>query len=124
MSLDLDSLAAAADAARAGTVGALSDEELGADAAYAANHIEAFKPDFVKVLTRYNPAGDREMDRRQAARPARTSDWLAPRTTKYCLDLIVVPERPAARGAPSARRRWTELHICSRRLCTAWIVSL
>ena len=31
-------------------------------------HIERFDPDFVKVLVRYNPAGDPELNRRQAAR--------------------------------------------------------
>jgi hypothetical protein len=54
-----------------GTVGALTDEKNGADAAYAAEHFEALKPEFVKVLTPYDPSGDREMDRRQAARLAR-----------------------------------------------------
>ena len=46
----------------------------------------------MKVLTRYNPDGDREMNRRQAERLARLSDWLAPRTTKYLFELIVPPE--------------------------------
>ena len=52
-------------------------------------HIEAFEPDFVKVLVRYNPEGDTEMNRRQAARLAELSDWLAPRETKYLFELIV-----------------------------------
>ena len=91
-------------------------------------HIEAFEPDFVKILARYNPEGDRELNRRQAERLARLSDYLAPRETKYLFELIVPPEphqlaalesdseryaielRPAARGgghrrAPGGRRR-------------------
>jgi myo-inositol catabolism protein IolC len=118
--ITLDGLVAAADAAPRGTVGALIDEENGAAAARAskgkgvllamsaekssvpefdfeygedfAAHIEAFEPDFVKVLTRYNPDGDREMNRRQAERLARLSDWLAPRPTKYLFELIVPAE--------------------------------
>jgi myo-inositol catabolism protein IolC len=118
--ITLDGLVAAADAAPPGTVGALIDEENGAAAARAskgkgvllamsaekssvpefdfehgedfAAHIEAFEPDFVKVLTRYNPDGDREMNRRQAERLARLSDWLAPRPTKYLFELIVPAE--------------------------------
>ena len=39
-------------------------------------HIEAFDPDFSKVLVRYNPEGDAEMNQRQAERLARLSDWL------------------------------------------------
>ena len=31
-----------------------------------AEHIEAFDPTFCKVLVRYNPEGDRELNRRQA----------------------------------------------------------
>jgi myo-inositol catabolism protein IolC len=118
--ITLDGLVTAADAAPPGTVGALVDEENGAAAARAskgkgvllamsaekssvpefdfeygedfAAHIEAFEPDFVKVLTRYNPDGDREMNRRQAERLARLSDWLAPRPTKYLFELIVPAE--------------------------------
>ena len=32
------------------------------------------------------------MNRRQAERLARLSDWLAPRATKYLFELIVPPE--------------------------------
>src|SRR5271154_6974613 len=41
-----------------------------------ARHIEAFKPNFCKVLVRYNPAGDRNLNRLQAARLKRLSDYL------------------------------------------------
>jgi myo-inositol catabolism protein IolC len=116
----LDGLLAAADAAPAGTVGALVDEENGAAAARAAKehglpvamsaerssvpefdfeygedfarHVEDFEPDFVKVLARYNPEGDRQLNRRQAERLARLSDYLAPRETKYLFELLVPPE--------------------------------
>src|SRR6201999_4072038 len=57
-----------------------------------AEHIEAFDPEFVKVLVRYNPEGDAEMNRRQAARLAELSAWLAPRGTKVLFELIAPPE--------------------------------
>lgn len=116
----LDGLLAAAGSAPPGTVGALVDEEHGAAAAREAKrrglpfamsaekssvpefhfeygedfarHIEEFEPDFVKILARYNPEGDRELNRRQAKRLARLSDYLAPRETKYLFELIVPPE--------------------------------
>ncbi len=65
------------------------DFEYGADFA---RHIEEFEPDFVKVLARYNPEGDRELNRRQAERLARLSDYLASREAKYLFELIVPPE--------------------------------
>ena len=116
----LEGLVAAADSAPAGTVGGLVDEEHGAAAAREAKqlgipfamsaekssvpefdfeygedfarHIEEFEPDFVKILARYNPDGDRELNRRQAERLARLSDYLAPRETKYLFELLVPPE--------------------------------
>ena len=39
-------------------------------------HIEQFDPDFSKVLVRYNPDGDAEMNERQRERLARLGDWL------------------------------------------------
>ena len=39
-------------------------------------HIEAFRPTFSKVLVRYNPEGDRTLNRRQAGRLKRLSDYL------------------------------------------------
>jgi len=49
------------------------DFEFGEDFA---EHIEAFDPDFAKVLVRYNPDGDQELNRRQAERLARLSERL------------------------------------------------
>jgi myo-inositol catabolism protein IolC len=120
----LDGLFAVADSVPNDALGALTDEEHGAVAARAAQergltlamaaekssrpefefeygedfgaHIEAFGPDFVKVLVRYDPDGD---NTRQAARLARLSQWLAPREPKLLFELLVperTPERVAA----------------------------
>ena len=97
--------------------GALVDEQFGADIARAAKerglvlampaeasgrpdfefeygeafgeHIEAFDPTFTKVLVRYNPEGDREMNKRQAAKLRRLSDWLHDHGTKFLFELLV-----------------------------------
>jgi len=54
-------------------------------------HIEAFDPDFAKVLVRYNPEGDRDLNRRQTEKLARLSDWLHARERKLLFELLVPP---------------------------------
>src|SRR6185437_4425376 len=54
-----------------------------------AEHIEAFDPDFAKVLVRYNPDGDAELNRRQAERLARLSAWLRAHDRKFLFELLV-----------------------------------
>src|SRR5215211_1091354 len=54
-----------------------------------AEHIAAFDPDFAKVLVRYNPAGDAELNRRQAKRLARLSEWLHAHNRKFLFELLV-----------------------------------
>jgi len=108
---------ALADGIDARTAGLLVDEEFGADVAPRArttgsslampversgqdefdfefgeefgHHIEAFDPTFAKVLVRYNPDGDQELNRRQAARLRRLSDWLHERERKFLFELLV-----------------------------------
>src|ERR1700740_2868883 len=41
-----------------------------------AGHIESLQPTFSKVLVRYNPEGNRALNRRQAGRLKRLSDYL------------------------------------------------
>ncbi|MCI0635994.1 MAG: DUF2090 domain-containing protein, partial [Actinobacteria bacterium] len=52
-------------------------------------HIEEFDPTFAKVLVRYNPDGDRELNGRQAERLARLSDWLHEHDRKFLFELLV-----------------------------------
>ncbi len=56
-----------------------------------AEHIEAFDPTFAKVLVRYNPEGDVELNQRQAQRLARLSRWLRKHDRKLLLELLVPP---------------------------------
>jgi 5-dehydro-2-deoxygluconokinase len=55
-------------------------------------HIEKFDPDFSKVLVRYNPEGDSEMNARQRERLKRLADWLHERDRKFLFELLVPAE--------------------------------
>ena len=55
-------------------------------------HIEKFDPDFSKVLVRYNPDGDAEMNERQAGRLKRLADWLHEHDRKFLFELLVPAE--------------------------------
>jgi myo-inositol catabolism protein IolC len=55
-------------------------------------HIEKFDPDFTKVLVRYNPEGDAEMNQRQLQRLRQLSDWLHERGRKFLFELLVPAE--------------------------------
>jgi 5-dehydro-2-deoxygluconokinase len=57
-----------------------------------AHHIEQFDPTFCKVLVRYNPEGDKEMNRRQAARLKQLSDQLHKSNRMYMFELLVPAE--------------------------------
>ncbi|WP_406696154.1 DUF2090 domain-containing protein [Singulisphaera sp. Ch08] len=64
------------------------DFEYGSDFA---RHIEEFAPTFCKVLVRYNPEGDAEANRRQAARLKQLSDYLHESGRLYMFELLVPP---------------------------------
>src|SRR5918912_1088950 len=55
-------------------------------------HIEKFDPDFSKVLVRYNPDGDADMNARQTERLKRLSDWLHDNGRKFLFELLVPAE--------------------------------
>ncbi len=57
-------------------------------------HIESFDPEFSKVLVRYNPEGDDEMNERQLGRLKELSDWLHANDRKFLFELLV-PAEPA-----------------------------
>jgi len=117
-------LKATEDGAEAGATGALVDEQFGAptgipkearerglllampveksgqdefDFQYGDDfgaHIEEFDPDFSKVLVRFNPDGDAEMNARQTERLARLGSWLHDNDRKFLFELLV-PAEPA-----------------------------
>jgi myo-inositol catabolism protein IolC len=55
-------------------------------------HIEKFDPDFAKVLVRFNPDGDSEMNERQLGRLKVLSDWLHANDRKFLFELLVPAE--------------------------------
>jgi myo-inositol catabolism protein IolC len=52
-------------------------------------HIEQFDPDFSKVLVRYNPEDEPELNRRQLERLTRLADWLHDNGRKFLFELLV-----------------------------------
>ena len=84
------------DAAKQGYVTACPAEKSGQDEfdfEYGedfARHIEAFRPTFCKVLVRFNPEGDAAMNRRQAERLKRLSEYLhSGGPSKFMFELLV-----------------------------------
>jgi len=60
-----------------------------------AKHIEAFHPTFCKVLVRYNPQGDRELNHMQAARLKRLSEYLHTKSRSLFMFELLVPAEKA-----------------------------
>src|SRR6267143_714329 len=59
-----------------------------------AKHIEAFNPNFCKVLVRYNPEGDQALNQRQAERLKRLSDYLHNKgQSQFMFELLVPAEK-------------------------------
>jgi len=58
------------------------------------DHIDKFDVDFAKVLVRYNPEGDAEMNERQLGRLKELGDWLHAHDRKFLFELLV-PAEPA-----------------------------
>ncbi len=56
-------------------------------------HIEAFDPDFTKVLVRYNPEGEAAENREQLAKLRRLSDWLKQHDRRFLFELLVPAEQ-------------------------------
>jgi myo-inositol catabolism protein IolC len=59
-----------------------------------ARHIERFDPTFCKVLVRYNPEGDQALNRRQADRLRRLSEYLRDKgRSRFMFELLVPAEQ-------------------------------
>src|SRR3954451_4330594 len=52
-------------------------------------HITSFAPDFSKVLVRYNPDDDADLNARQLERLKRLADWLHENDRKFLFELLV-----------------------------------
>jgi 5-dehydro-2-deoxygluconokinase len=72
--------------------------------------IEEYDPDFTKVLVRYNPDGDAEMNDRQIEKLRRLSEWLHEHHRKYLFELLVPAEPSQLEQAGGSEDRYdTEL---------------
>jgi myo-inositol catabolism protein IolC len=72
--------------------------------------IEEFDPTFSKVLVRYNPEGERELNKRQSAKLRHLSEWLHEHHRKFLFELLVpAEEAQLAKVAGDADRYDTEL---------------
>lgn len=59
-----------------------------------ADHIEAVRPTFCKVLVRYNPEGDAALNQRQSARLQKLSDYLHSKSeSRFMFELLVPAEK-------------------------------
>ena len=86
------------DAAGAGLITACPAEKSGQaefDFEYGldfASHIEQSNPTFCKVLVRYNTGGNQALNRRQAERLRKLSDYLHASGRRFMFELLVPPE--------------------------------
>jgi myo-inositol catabolism protein IolC len=72
--------------------------------------IEEFDPDFSKVLVRYNPEGDAELNERQTGKLRRLSEWLHEHHRKFLFELLVPAESAQLAGVGGSEDRYdTEL---------------
>ena len=69
-------------------------------------HIEAFDPNFSKVLVRYNTEGDQGMNERQAGRLKRLGDWLHEHGRLFLFELLVPPTPEQIAAAGGDEQRW------------------
>jgi 5-dehydro-2-deoxygluconokinase len=58
-----------------------------------AKHIEAINPTFCKVLVRYNPEGEKTLNKRQSDRLKRLSDYLRGSKRLFMFELLVPAEK-------------------------------
>jgi len=68
--------------------------------------VETYQPDYVKVLIRYNPGGDTEMNARQRERLRDLAGWLTGRPQRLMLELLVPPEEDQLAAVDGDRGRF------------------
>ena len=85
-----------------------------------ADHINAFRPTFCKVLVRYNPEDDHEVNRRQITRLKRLSDYLHGESCRslFMFELLV-PAQRAQMDRLNGDRRQYDLQLRPRLMAQA-----
>jgi myo-inositol catabolism protein IolC len=79
-----------------------------------AAHIEAFHPTFCKVLVRYNPEGDRELNQQQAGRLKQLSDYLRDAGKSLFMFELLVPAEKAQLEQVKGDKKAYDLEIRPR----------
>src|SRR5579859_4356696 len=81
-------------------------------------HIEQFDPDFSKVLVRYNPDDDAEMNKRQLGRLKRLADWLHEHDRKFLFELLVPASEAQLRSVDGDSDRY-DAELRPKLMCQA-----
>jgi len=84
-----------------------------------AKHIQALHPTFCKVLVRYNPEGDEELNRRQAVRLKRLSQYLHGESRGLFMFELLVPPHKAHLGQVRGNKQAYDLEIRPRLMVAA-----
>src|SRR5262249_22500240 len=71
-----------------------------------AAYVEEFDPTFTKVLVRYNPDGDAELNARQTKRLAQLSRWLEEKDRRFLFELLVPATSAQLAAAGGDQRRY------------------
>ncbi len=76
-----------------------------------AKHIEAFHPTFCKVLVRYNPEGEKDLNRRQSDRLRRLSEYLHGGGVSHFMFELLVPAEKAQLDRVKGDKKAYDLEI-------------
>lgn len=71
-----------------------------------ASHVEDFEPDFSKVLVRYNPESEPELNKRQLALLGSIGNWLRQDRRGFMVEVLVPPEPAQLAGLGGDRARY------------------
>jgi 5-dehydro-2-deoxygluconokinase len=82
-------------------------------------HIESTRPAFCKVLVRYNPEGDADLNARQAARLTRLSDYLRSKSSSLFMFELLVPAEKAQLDRLNGDKRAYDLELRPRLMAQA-----
>ncbi len=84
-----------------------------------ASHIEAFSPTFCKVLVRYNPEGDEGLNRHQAFRLKKLSDYLQHANRSLFMFELLVPAEKDQLASVKGDKKAYDLEIRPRMMVEA-----
>ena len=73
-----------------------------------ARAIEEYDPTYAKALVRYNPDGDKELNRRQVARLRELSDWIHPHEPRFMFELLVPPTEEQLTSVAESKDRYDD----------------